>query len=490
MIALSGPPGCGAEPEQPEILVGDPNGRAKPVLMAVERQETTNPVSSPVELLLDGIPPGSGGDVESSHEILGHLLSAARRHLGMDVGFISEFVDGERVFRHVDVDDPGCGPVRVGDGDPLDDTYCQRVVDGRLPELIHDAQNLAAAAELGVTTELPVGAHISVPLRLADGRLYGTFCCFSSAADRSLNPRDVDIVRMFADVASRYVAEDIRRDVERRAAQERVTAALYDDSGTALEMVLQPIVDLSSGQVCGVEALARFGSEPYRSPDEWFAEAASIGRGVDLEVAAVRLALTALGALPEPLYLSVNVSADTVLSGRLGRILADVDETRVVLEVTEHAVVDDYHGLADALEPLRDRGVRLAVDDAGAGYASLRHILLLKPDFIKLDMSITRDIDSDIARAALAAALVHFGHRTGSRLIAEGVETASELKAVKVLGIHAAQGYVLGRPDSLPAGTGLLGSSLPSAFTDLVKGVEASSESLLRSGFVALPGEN
>ncbi|MEX2659498.1 MAG: EAL domain-containing protein [Acidimicrobiales bacterium] len=403
----------------------------------------------PIELLVPGLRALAGGDVESPHEILGHLVSAARLHLGMDVGFISEFVDGERVFRHVDVDDPGSGPVRVGDGDPLEDTYCQRVVDGRLPELIHDAQNVAAAVALSVTSELPVGAHISVPLRLADGRLYGTFCCFSSAADSSLSARDVDIVRMFADVAARYVAEDLRRNAERSAAQDRVTAALDDESGTVMEMVYQPIVDLSSGDVCGVEALARFRSEPYRSPDVWFSEAASIGRGVDLEVTAVRLALTALAGLPEPLYLSVNVSAETVVSAQLDRIFTGVDATRIVLEVTEHAVVDDYDGLTEALGALQARGVRLAVDDAGAGYASLRHILMLNPHFIKLDMSITRDIDSDVARAALAAALVHFGHRTGSRLIAEGVETASELEAVKALGVHAAQGYILGRPGLL-----------------------------------------
>lgn len=421
-----------------------------PVVIAVQREEATNAMSGPIELMLGDVPGGSGGDIASSDEILGRLLSAARRHLGMEVGFISEFVDGERVFRHVDVDGPDPGPVCVGDGDPLEDTYCQRVVDGRLPELIHDAQKLPAAAALSVTTELPVGAHISVPLRLPDGRLYGTFCCISSAADHSLNARDVDVVRMFADVAARYVAEDVRRDLERHAAQERVTAALSDDSGTVLEMAFQPIVDLPSGEVCGVEALARFRSEPFRTPDVWFSEAASIGRGVDLELAAVRLALVALGVLSEPLYLSVNVSADTLLSGRLDRILAGVDATRIVLEVTEHAVVDDYPELAAALEALQARGVRLAVDDAGAGYASLRHILLLKPDFIKLDISLTREIDRDIARAALAAALVHFAHRTGSRLVAEGVETATELQTVKVLGVHAAQGYLLGRPGPLP----------------------------------------
>ena len=121
---------------------------------------------------------------------------------------------------------------------------------------------------------------------------------------------------------------------------------------------------------------------------------------------------------------------------------------RLVLEITEHAAVDHYEAIAERLKTYRERGLKIAVDDAGAGYASFRHILNLGPNRIKLDMSLTRDIDADPARRALAAALIHFSAETGSTLVAEGVETAAELATLKELGVNKAQGYFLGRPIS------------------------------------------
>ena len=120
-----------------------------------------------------------------------------------------------------------------------------------------------------------------------------------------------------------------------------------------------------------------------------------------------------------------------------------------MLEITEHAHVDDYDQLLGALQPLRQAGVRVAVDDAGAGYASLQHILQLKPDLIKLDMALTRNIDADRPRRALASALIGFAQETGSRIIAEGVETAGELAVLRDLGVEKAHGFFLGRPTSL-----------------------------------------
>jgi EAL domain-containing protein (putative c-di-GMP-specific phosphodiesterase class I) len=127
-------------------------------------------------------------------------------------------------------------------------------------------------------------------------------------------------------------------------------------------------------------------------------------------------------------------------------LLSGLPAERIVLEITEHAHVEDYDALLCALEPLRKNGVRLAVDDAGAGYSGLQHILQIRPDFIKLDMALTRHIDLDPARRALASALVAFARDTGSRIIAEGVETASELNTLRGIGIEKAQGYFLGRP--------------------------------------------
>jgi EAL domain-containing protein (putative c-di-GMP-specific phosphodiesterase class I) len=362
------------------------------------------------------------------------------------VAFISEFVDGDRVFRYVDAGTPT--PVKVGGGDPLEDSYCQRVVDGRLPQLIHDACALPAALEIAATTELPVGAHVSVPLTLADGRGFGTFCCFSGTADQSLTGRDLAVVRVFADVAQSYLEADLAAARVREEVRARVDEALTADDG--LVTVYQPVIALDGWTVLGVEALSRFPRSNVRTPDMWFAEAASIGLGAELELRALRSALVALQRLPGDLFLSVNLSPAVVLErGRLEETFDGVDLRRVVLEMTEHAPVDDYHELGAALRPFRDRGLRIAVDDAGAGYASLRHILWLTPDWIKLDISITRDIDSDAARAALASALIGFAAKVGSSIIAEGIETDAELEALASLGATAGQGYHLGRPTTL-----------------------------------------
>lgn len=370
------------------------------------------------------------------------MLFAIRSHLGMDVAFISEFTGGRRYFRHVDsqVTDP---PVHVGASDPLEESYCQRVVDGRLPELIRDAAALPAAAELAVTRALPVGAHMSVPIRLKDGRIYGTFCCFSFATDQSLTERDLDMMRVFAELAAKQIERDLDLTEQRHLRVSRIEAVLVSADPA---MVYQPIYELDAGAVAGFESLARFTTSPQRTPDLWFNEAAGVGLGVDLELKALRHALLGFNPDQSRAYVSVNVSPQTILSGKLADALDPNFLSRVVLEITEHTIVTQYNEIAWALGPLRSRGLRLAVDDAGAGYASFRHILALRPDLIKLDISLTRDIDVDTAKSALAFAMVTFAQETHCAIVAEGVESRSELNALRKLGIGYAQGYLLGRP--------------------------------------------
>lgn len=378
-------------------------------------------------------------------ELSNNALRAIRTHLGMDVAFISEFSAGQRVFRYVDAASPDSS-VCAGAADPLEDTYCQRVVDGRLPELINDASEVPAATELPATAALPVGAHMSVPIRLKNGQVYGTFCCFSYRPDHSLNQRDLAVMRLFADL----IADQVQRDLEAKQRNleivDRVRAVI---AGDGLAMAFQPIVGIGHGEVIGFEALARFTGTPPRGPHLWFAEAAGIGLGVELEAAAVRLALADLPNLPRQAHLAINVSPATVVSRQLDDLLADVPAHRVVLEVTEHAVIEAYGQLAAALRTFRRRGMRIAVDDAGAGYASFRHILRLRPEIIKLDVGLTRDIDGDPARRALASALITFAGNTGSTIVAEGVERAGELRTLRRLGVTAAQGYYLARPAPL-----------------------------------------
>jgi EAL domain-containing protein (putative c-di-GMP-specific phosphodiesterase class I) len=184
-------------------------------------------------------------------------------------------------------------------------------------------------------------------------------------------------------------------------------------------------------------------------PHEWFAVAAHVGLGPELEAAAVANAVASLDRLPDTSYLAVNVSPQALQSGHLDWITSHPASSRLVLELTEHVPVEDYLAVRKALAPLREKGVRLAVDDTGAGFASFRHILGLEPEIIKLDMSLVQGLATDPARRALAAALVSFAGEVDAALVAEGVETAQDLTALRALGVRSAQGYHLGRPAAL-----------------------------------------
>ncbi len=244
---------------------------------------------------------------------------------------------------------------------------------------------------------------------------------------------------------SQASADDMRKDEEKK---QRITQVL---GGKGLHMVFQPISNLETGGVAGVEALARFADG--RGPATWFAEAQSVDLEEDLDLAAVRAALAHLDHLPRGAFLSVNVSPGTAVSDAFRHLLESLPSERIILEITEHAQIEDYEVLDEVLRWLRRRGGRVAVDDAGAGFASLRHILALAPDIIKLDISLTRNIDSDGARHALARALITFAEDIQAMMIAEGIETQGELEALRELGVEYGQGFHLARPARLDAVT-------------------------------------
>ena len=334
------------------------------------------------------------------------------------------------------------------DGPKYADSYCQRIIDGRLPELIPDAMQHAEARKLLATATVPVGAHLSVPIRLSDGDIYGTFCCFSRAANYTLNARDIDTMRCFSDITAKFIEQQVTEEKRHEALLARHTAVLNAEH---FSIVYQPIVKISDSQAAGYEALTRFSADPVRTPDIWFEEAAEIGLQQDLEFAVIAKALGYLSLLPDDAYMSINVSPATVLSGSLDKALSGYPCERLMLELTEHSSVKDYAQIVKVLEPLRRHGLQLSVDDAGAGFASFRHILELKPNDIKLDISLIRQIDIDTGHRALAAALVHFAHETGSHVVAEGVETEAELAVLRELGVDKVQGYLLGRPTPIAA---------------------------------------
>ncbi len=247
------------------------------------------------------------------------------------------------------------------------------------------------------------------------------------------------------------------REVEPQRAPEHEAALLKASvqaiiSERKLRTLYQPIVRMADSTIIGAEALTRFITEPAATPDVWFARAAEVGLGVDLELLALSTALESAHQLPDHIYLSINLSPDALAEERTATLLDQGTWpcTQLVVEITEHVSVTDYAALAKAVTTLRQLGVRIAVDDAGAGYASFRHILKLRPDYIKLDRALVDGLDRDAAKRALAGAFVAFGEELEAFIVAEGVETPSELSAAKALGVHAAQGFHTGRP--APAG--------------------------------------
>jgi PAS domain S-box-containing protein len=213
---------------------------------------------------------------------------------------------------------------------------------------------------------------------------------------------------------------------------------------TAFHLVFQPIVDLKSGEVVGHEALTRFDSG--ERPDVVFADAWSVGLGPDLELATLEAAVADARRLAPGAWLDLNVSPRLLGDGApLARILLSADRA-LVLEVTEHEVIDDYDRVREAIRAL-GRDIRLAVDDAGAGVANFGHIIDLHPDFVKLDISLVRRVNANLGRQAMVVGMRHFSRTAGCRLIAEGVETAEEASTLTALGVEFGQGYLFGRPE-------------------------------------------
>ena len=378
-------------------------------------------------------------------DIVQDALDFVRDHLDMEIGYLSEFQGDELVFRRVSA--PGLEDmISVGDTTPLDQVYCPLILSGDLPELIPDTAHEPLTQDIPLTHTLPIRAHVTVPIHRRDGTPYGMFCCLSRSPRPSLNARDLEVMRAFAKLSSDTINETLAHQAETEGIRDRILETIEK---TQFNIAYQPIMDSANRRPKGFEALCRFTAEPYRTPDKWFAEAESVGIQADLEISAIVSALEGLKVLPPETYISVNASPATILTGRMAEVLREQPAERIVLELTEHAAVACYDTLLKELDILRLMGVRIAIDDAGAGYSGLQHIVLLRPDLIKLDISLTTKVDQDVVRRSLAAALVEFARKTGACIVAEGVETEAEFDALQDLGVDLMQGYLLGRPEDI-----------------------------------------
>lgn len=337
------------------------------------------------------------------------------------------------------------------------------LLDVRMPRGggVHAARGIAQCSPETKMVALSVVADRDAVLEMLEAGVVGYLVKNSSIdglvesikqAARGNGSLSAEVTGNVIDELVEHLSLGRRRDDRLRRRRTRIEKAIRDPA--ALDLVFQPICHLDDGSLMGAEALARFRVPPRRAPDKWFAEADEVGLGVELELAAVVRTLAESPELPDGICLFLNASPATVATAEFRRLLAGGSPERTVVEITEHAPVYDYGRLQIALDKLRGLGVRLAIDDAGAGFASLQHILRLAPDFIKLDQSLVSGIEHERSQQALASGLISFAEKIDATIIAEGVEREVEVKALRGLGVTLAQGYFLARPTALPLPAG------------------------------------
>ena len=388
----------------------------------------------------DGSVDREPAELSAPEERLQRIVEFAHHYLSLDVAYVAELRDGMQLYRAV-AGDAASFNITSADRLPAVATYDQRMVEGSIPNLIRDTSADAHVADLFVTRYARIGAYAGVPIRLSDGTLYGTLSCASHEPDHQLDECTVRLLSHLADL--------VVHEVEGLRVQQDLRDQIVELIETVdFDVAYQPVFDLADGRCVGLEALARF-PEPFAGPAQTFAVAHRLGLGVELEHAVMRRACDIASSLGPGQFLALNASPEALL-GLVRRAggSEDLPWPRIVVEVTEHSAVEAYAALQEALWPLRRRGLRIAVDDAGAGYASLRHVLELQPDFIKLDRWLIDGVAGDAGRHAAVSAFVALAGELGSKVIGEGVERPDDLRALRELGLSAAQGFLLGRPST------------------------------------------
>lgn len=394
-----------------------------------------------------GVSGGSADDVlvQVAAASVDELLEIVRRYAGVAVAFVGEFSGGRRIIRFVEGE--GTATARlVGRSHELGASYCQLIASGAIPTLVDDVSQLRELRQLKVTAELDIASYIGVPIRLSDGELFGTLCGIGNEPCHEWPPGLTELLHAAAAVIAQRLEAPRHRFLDVLATQDRIQAVLEEPA--AFSIVYQPIVELDSGAVVGHEALSRFPGRAQEPPDAWFADAHAVGLGVALEVLAARRAIEGYDWGIEG-FLSVNLSASALLEAPLDPLVDGIDAGRLVVELTENQPDEGllpFHGR----EELRRRGVRLAVDDLGAGFAGLSRVIEIHPEIVKLDRFLTSGVSSDPRRTALAAAVLHVCQALGIDLVAEGIATRADRDALLALGVPLGQGFLFGRPAPLP----------------------------------------
>ena len=367
------------------------------------------------------------------------LLRTAKDALGLSVSFLTR-MDG--TTQHLEVVDSDI-PFVFREGAKLrqETTFCQAILDGRLPSVIPDVREFPVAMALPAARFPRLRSYVSVPVTLSDGSMYGTFCATGLTTDKGLSKRDKALMEVLASAAAVIIEPGILAQARRQEIEGRLIPLIEAGGPTVL---LQPIVDLATGRRVGSEALSRFPTEWGKAPDVVFEEAHSVGLGDQLELLALERALDHVVAVTG--YVAMNVSPQTLMTSECAALLRRLPAGRVLLELSEHDPVADYDAMGAVLAEPRAAGMRLAIDDVGAGFSSLRHIVLCSPDVLKLDRSMIDGISTDRVLPTLVAALVEFAHGNGRLVVAEGVETEDDAEVLRALQVDYGKGWHFGRP--------------------------------------------
>jgi diguanylate cyclase (GGDEF)-like protein/PAS domain S-box-containing protein len=306
------------------------------------------------------------------------------------------------------------------------------------PFVVH-GDRIQLNLSIGVTVSGEGDADVGVDelLRRADLAMYAA----KRAGKRRWDLYDRDLERLAVPAPA---TEPDRMTWFQRGTEQREEILNLLQRDDAIRMAFQPILDLRTGSVTGYEALARFVGPENRPPNAWFAQAHRFGLGYVLEA---RAAAAALGAADRPAgaHLTINLSPSALTSSEVQDVLPPQLDG-VVIELTENELIGEAPGLEAAIADVRRRGGRIAIDDAGAGYAGLKHVMRLDPDLIKLDRSLVAGVEHDASRASLIASFVGYARDSGASVCAEGIETIGDLVRLADLDVTFGQGYVIARP--------------------------------------------
>jgi EAL domain-containing protein (putative c-di-GMP-specific phosphodiesterase class I) len=384
---------------------------------------------------------GPESEVAEPWTVLVELLDVLRRRLHMDVAWLGQ-LEGDLLVLQVvsgDLDRFGIAP---GMSIRRSSSLYGKILAGEIPTVIPDVRADPRAAQVASAAEFDMGSYAATPVVDADGQFYGMLGCISRQPCPSLGESDAGFLRLLAGFLSQFVI-DLRQQWETRSGVWRHIRSLLDEG--CPRVYFQPVVELATGRVIGVEGLSRFPTA-IQGPKDLFAAAATVGLGPELEMAAVRNALRVLQDLPSDVTLTVNASPATATGGLVDLVVGTGTPAKVCVEITEHDYIGDDRSLLLVADILRGHGTHIAVDDVGSCYSGLEQLLHLRPEVIKMDYFITHGIDADPARRAVAAGLTRIAQEIGGRVVAEGIETTAELEAVIATGIPFGQGFLLGAP--------------------------------------------